>query len=38
MKSKWKPTTKELGQLARIYQPMGTLVFGKNGMVSVRRK
>jgi len=36
--SKWKPTSKELGQISRIYSPMGKLVFGKNGMITVKRR
>jgi hypothetical protein len=35
--SKWKPTTKELGQWLRIYKPTGEISVLKNGIVVVRR-
>jgi len=36
--SKWKPTSKEMGQLARIYKPIEEMVFLNNGAVMIRRK
>jgi hypothetical protein len=35
--SKWKPTTRELAQVRRIYEPLGQFAIGPRGNIIIKR-